>query len=80
MLLERLQELASGDVRWREHRVFALVYELSEEHTAFLQDAYGRFLGTNALNPMAFKSLRVMEQEVVRMTRTSCTAMRMWPA
>ncbi len=68
VLLERLQALSSGDIRWREHRAFALVYELSDEHTAFLQEAYGLFLATNALNPMAFKSLRSMEREVVRMT------------
>jgi len=68
VLVERLQAMAGGDVRWREHRVFALVYELSPEHLAFMEDVYGLFLATNALNPMAFKSLRVMEHEVVQMT------------
>ncbi|HNR35556.1 MAG TPA: aspartate aminotransferase family protein [Candidatus Hydrogenedentes bacterium] len=67
-LLERLRAMAGDDVRWREHRVFALVYDLSPEHLDFLQEAYGLFFATNALNPMAFKSLRIMEHEVVSMT------------
>lgn len=68
VLRDRLQALTNDDIRWREHRAFGLIYEISDEHTAFLQEVYGRFLATNALNPMAFKSLRSMEHAVVRMT------------
>jgi sphinganine-1-phosphate aldolase len=67
-LLERLRVLARGDADWQGHRVFSLVYHLSDAHTEFLKAAHGRFFSANGLNPMAFKSLRRMESDVVRMT------------
>jgi glutamate/tyrosine decarboxylase-like PLP-dependent enzyme len=40
---------------------------MGEEHTKFLQEAYELYFSENALNPTAFKSLKNMEHEVVRM-------------
>ena len=41
---------------------------MGEEHTRFLIEAFSSFFSENALNPMAFKSLKRFEHEVVRMT------------
>jgi glutamate/tyrosine decarboxylase-like PLP-dependent enzyme len=67
-LLQRLGTLASQDVDFKGNRVFGLVYQLSDEHTDFLKAAHGQFFSANGLNPMAFKSLKRMESDVVRMT------------
>jgi sphinganine-1-phosphate aldolase len=67
-LLEEVRAAASGDVDWHGGRTFSLVYHHSDEHHAFLERVVGTFLSTNALNPLAFQSLRRFEAEVVRMT------------
>jgi glutamate/tyrosine decarboxylase-like PLP-dependent enzyme len=67
-LLERLDTLAAGDADWRGNRVFSLVYQHSLEHDGFLKQAHSRFFSANALNPMAFRSLKRLETDVVRMT------------
>ncbi len=67
-LLERLGELTAGDVDWRSGRTWSLVYHAGDDHHRFLEQVYGMFLSTNGLNPMAFKSLRRLESEVVAMT------------
>jgi sphinganine-1-phosphate aldolase len=67
-LLDEVRAAASGDVDWHGGRTFSLVYHHSDEHHAFLEQVVGSFLSTNALNPLAFQSLRRFEAEVVRMT------------
>jgi sphinganine-1-phosphate aldolase len=67
-LLEEVRGAAEGDVDWHGGRTFSLVYHHSDEHHAFLERVVGTFLSTNALNPLAFQSLRRFEAEVVRMT------------
>ncbi|HOI09741.1 MAG TPA: aminotransferase class V-fold PLP-dependent enzyme [Myxococcota bacterium] len=67
-LLARLDALAAGDADWRGNRVFSLVYRHSEAHDAFLKEAHARFSSANGLNPMAFRSLKRLEADVVRMT------------
>ena len=69
-ILKRMGEYGATDADWREARTWSLVYYLGEEHTAFLKKAYSLFFSENALNPMAFKSLKRFESEVVRMTAT----------
>ena len=44
------------------------VYYAGEEHYDFLKKAHNLFFSENALNPMAFKSLKQFESEVVQMT------------
>ncbi|MDP2340346.1 MAG: aspartate aminotransferase family protein [Deltaproteobacteria bacterium] len=66
-LLRQLQTLRADDTNWRTGRCFSLVYHASDEHSAFLKDASNAFFSENGLNPMAFKSLKRMEHEVVRM-------------
>lgn len=67
-MLARLKEFGSEDTNYRDSKIWSLVYYLGEEHTAFLKEAYGLYFSENALNPMAFKSLKRMETEIVQMT------------
>ncbi len=46
-------------------RVWSLVYYHSSELHELVQRVYGLYIAENALNPMAFPSLRQMEREVV---------------
>lgn len=66
-VLRRLGELRQRDARWHDGRVFSLVYHAGDAHTELLKQAYGMYLSENALNPMAFPSLKQMENEVVSM-------------
>lgn len=66
-ILAALREMGSGDAKWREGRTFSLVYHAGDEHTALLKSAYELYFAENALNPMAFGSLKRMENEVVGM-------------
>ncbi|MFO0726220.1 MAG: aminotransferase class V-fold PLP-dependent enzyme [Myxococcota bacterium] len=66
-LLEEMKGFFAADADWRGGRVFSLVYHLGEEHERFLSEAHALYASTNGLNPMAFKSLRRMEAEVVSM-------------
>jgi len=63
-----MRALHEEDVAWQEHKAFSLVFHHSDEHAAFLKKAHNLFFEGNGLNPMAFKSLRKFEHEVVRMT------------
>lgn len=67
-LLAELDAMHGMDIDWRHGRVFSLVYHASDEHSSFLKQAHNTFFSENALNPLAFQSLRRMEKEVVRMT------------
>jgi glutamate/tyrosine decarboxylase-like PLP-dependent enzyme len=66
-VLDALERLRSHDARWRDGRTFSLVYYGGDELLTLLHDAYGKFFSENALNPMAFPSLRRMETEVLSM-------------
>jgi len=68
---ENLTELASykeQDADWKGGKVWSLVYHPGDDFSDFLKKAHQLYFSENALNPMAFKSLRRMEAEVVRMT------------
>ena len=69
-ILARLREFGRNDPDYKNMKAWSLVYYLGEEHTNFLLEAYGMFFSANGLNPMAFKSLKRLETEVVRMTAT----------
>src|SRR5262249_6051064 len=63
-----LAELAAAgrhDVRFRDGRLFSLVYGVDEEHARLLADAYGMYLATNGLGKgVLFQSLDRFEDEV----------------
>jgi glutamate/tyrosine decarboxylase-like PLP-dependent enzyme len=67
-LLEELAAMRDGDARWKDGRVFSLVYHAGDAFSDFLKRAHNTFFSENALNPMAFPSLRRMERDVVKMT------------
>ena len=67
-VLQKLQAHRGEDVDWKSGRTFSLVYYAGEHVMQLLHDAYSMFMAENGLSPMAFPSLRDMENEVVAMT------------
>ncbi len=67
-LLDAMRAMKARDARWREGRVFSLVYYVDDDLLEVLQAASALFFSENALNPTAFPSVRRMETEVVAMT------------
>lgn len=67
-LLAEMAAFREGDADWRQGRTWSLVYNAGEEHSALLKRAHNLYFSENALNPMAFKSLKRMESEVVEMS------------
>jgi len=67
-ILDQLRQYGGQDVNYRESRTWSLVYHLDDEHTEFLKQAYGLYFSENALNPMAFQSLKRFETDVINMT------------
>jgi sphinganine-1-phosphate aldolase len=67
-ILESMRAARTQDARWREGKVFSLVYYGGEEILELLKEAYTLFFSENGLNPTAFPSLRKFEAEVVGMT------------
>jgi len=67
-VLQDLAGFASDDPKYREGRVWSLVYYLDEAHSAFLAEAYEAFSSANGLNPTVFKSLKRFESEIISAT------------
>ncbi|MFC2030610.1 pyridoxal phosphate-dependent decarboxylase family protein [Chloroflexota bacterium] len=67
-LLAGMRVHRDHDVKWQEGKSWALVYHAGDELTDLLKEAYSLFFSENALNPMAFPSLKKFEAEVVSMT------------
>jgi glutamate/tyrosine decarboxylase-like PLP-dependent enzyme len=67
-ILEDLRARQERDTDWRGGRVFSLVYHAGEEHEELLRAAHATYASANLLNPMAFASLKQMENELVEMT------------
>lgn len=67
-LFERMDQLSREDANWRQGKTFSLVYYAGDEMLEVVKEAYLRFFSENALNPMAFPSLRRFESEVLGMT------------
>ncbi len=66
-ILEDMQSFRTQDADFLGGRTWSLVYHLSQEHDAFLKKAHNLYFSENALNPMAFKSLKRFEHEVIKM-------------
>ncbi|MGC8837884.1 MAG: pyridoxal phosphate-dependent decarboxylase family protein [Anaerolineae bacterium] len=67
-VLAALRAAREHDTRWHEGRAWCLVYHAGDDILDLLKEAYTLFFSENALNPMAFPSLRKFEAEVVAMT------------
>jgi glutamate/tyrosine decarboxylase-like PLP-dependent enzyme len=66
-ILESMQMFREHDADHKNGRTWSLVYHLNPEHDAFLKSAHQLFFSENTLNPMAFKSLKRFEHDVVQM-------------
>jgi glutamate/tyrosine decarboxylase-like PLP-dependent enzyme len=67
-ILAALEQMKAGDVDFRHGRVWSLVYHGGARHEQLMREVYGLFIAENYLSPLAFKSLKQMETEVVAMT------------
>ncbi len=67
-LLAEMQAMRAEDADWQGGRTWSMVYYIGPEHHAFLKQAHNLYFAENGLNPMAFKSLKRMESEVVQMS------------
>ncbi len=64
-LLAQLDTLQARDVDWRGGRAFSLAYFAGDDVYDLGKQAYARYLSTNALNVLAFPSLRTLQGEVI---------------
>jgi sphinganine-1-phosphate aldolase len=63
---EALAAYRQHDVRWRDGRIFAGVYDPGPDVASVITEAYTDFLTENALYPNYFPSLLQLENDVVR--------------
>jgi sphinganine-1-phosphate aldolase len=66
-VLDTMKAARDYDVKWREGRVFSLVFNAGDEVSDMLKEAYDLYFSENGLNPTAFPSLKKFETEVVSM-------------
>ncbi len=66
-VLDTMKAARDHDVKWREGRVFSLVFNAGDEVSDVLKEAYCLYFSENGLNPTAFPSLKKFETEVVSM-------------
>ena len=64
---ELLQEARQRDVRWRDGRVWSLVYYARDDVLEVAKEAYLAFFSENGLGRAAFPSMQRFETEVVSM-------------
>lgn len=64
-LRERLVSLGARDADWRRARTAVYVFHAGEDVLRVAKEAYALYQSENALGPLAFPSLRQMEEEVV---------------
>jgi len=67
-LIAIMENAKKDDIKWRDGKVWSLVYHASDEHTETLKKASSMFFSLNGLNPLAFPSLRKFETEAVSIT------------
>ncbi len=62
---DELVSLRSGDADWRSGRTFSLVYFAGDDVIDVIRDATAQFPMENALSPLAFPSLKKLENEIL---------------
>ena len=60
-ILTILDKRIAADVNPRAGKTFAYVYDHSEPHTKITEECFVKYMHSNALNPVVFNSLRVIE-------------------
>ena len=66
-VLSALDRARENDAKWKQGRTFSLVYWAGDDVLELLQASFFKYFSENALNPLAFPSLRRFETEVVAM-------------
>jgi glutamate/tyrosine decarboxylase-like PLP-dependent enzyme len=66
-LSAQMSEMATGDVNWREGKTAVYVFNAGEDVSKVQKEAYTRFMSENGLGPLAFPSLKRMEEEIIQM-------------
>ncbi len=69
-----LEAFRAKDVDWRDGRTWAYVYDAGEAATEVCKRAYAMYISENGLDPTAFPSALVLENEVVGMTAAHLNA------
>jgi glutamate/tyrosine decarboxylase-like PLP-dependent enzyme len=64
-LKDRMTGMAQGDVRWRDGKTAVYVFNAGPDVERVQKEAYALFMSENGLGPVAFPSLKRMEDEVV---------------
>ena len=67
-ILEELQSFGAQDPDYKQSRVWSLVYYLNKDYEDFLAAAYQTYASANGLNPLAFKSLKKLEDDIISFT------------
>ena len=65
-ILAELKELTLKDPDYKNARLWSLVYYLDEHHSSFINSAYNMYASANGLNPTEFKSLKTLENRIIR--------------
>lgn len=60
-------ERGGGDADWRQGKTAVYVFNAGEDVAAVQKEAYALYMSENGLGPLAFPSLKRMEEEVVGM-------------
>jgi glutamate/tyrosine decarboxylase-like PLP-dependent enzyme len=66
-LKSEMQSRAQNDVKWRDGKTAVYVFNAGPDVAEVQKEAYTMFMSENGLGPMAFPSLKQMEDEVVGM-------------
>ena len=56
-----------GDAQWREGKTAVYVFNAGEDVATVQKEAYALYMSENGLGPLAFPSLKQMEDEVIGM-------------
>jgi sphinganine-1-phosphate aldolase len=66
-LKAQMEKRSQGDVRWRDGKTAVYVFNAGPDVAGVQKEAYAMFMSENGLGPLAFPSLKQMEDEVVAM-------------
>ena len=64
-IFSHMENLRGDDCNYRDGKTFSMVYHLGGRHEELMKTVVSSYLEENYLNPMAFQSIRKMEQELV---------------
>ena len=67
-VLRDLDAMGQDDADFKGGRTWSMIYWAGDAHHDLVRAAHDRYLAHNALNPMAFASLKRMESQVVSMS------------